>query len=235
MAEQKVTITDSKKLNYYYEEAMKTLRTNIQLAGRKIKSILFTSTCPHEGKSELSFQLAKEFAKLGKSVVLVDADIRKPPYVGKQKIKQDILGLSHYLCGQVPMERICYHTNFENMDIIFSGTVSPNPSELLEDSLFTELLEALKQRYDYVLVDSPPIGSVIDAAIIAKQCDGAVFVVESETTSHKFAKRALTQLEKTGCRILGAVLNKVDYKKEKYYGKYDDYYYGESSRAGGKA
>ena len=121
------------------------------------------------------------------------------------------------------------------MDIIFSGTVSPNPSELLEDSLFTELLEALKQRYDYVLVDSPPIGSVIDAAIIAKQCDGAVFVVESETTSHKFAKRALTQLEKTGCRILGAVLNKVDYKKEKYYGKYDDYYYGESSRAGGKA
>lgn len=225
MTEHKVTITDSKKLNYFYEEAMKTFRTNIQLAGKEIKSILFTSTFSSEGKSELSFQLAKEFAQIGKRVILIDADIRKAPYIKNQNSNQDIMGLSHYLCGQVPLERICYHTNFTNMDIIFSGNVSPNPSELLEDGLFTELIHTLRAKYDYVLVDTPPLGNVIDAAIVAKSCDGAVFVVESETTRRKYAKKALEQLKKTKCRILGAVLNKVDYKKEGYYQNYSSYYY----------
>ena len=127
------------------------------------------------------------------------------------------------------MSEICCHTNFENMDIIFAGLVAPNPSELLEEEDFAELIQALRMRYEYILVDTPPLGSVIDAAIVAKQCDGAVLIIESELVSYRVAQKMKAQLLRTGCRILGAVLNKVDEDKQGYYnryykGKYHKYY-----------
>ena len=127
------------------------------------------------------------------------------------------------------MSEICCHTNFENMDIIFAGLVAPNPSELLEEEDFAELIQALRMRYEYILVDTPPLGSVIDAAIVAKQCDGAVLIIESELVSYRVAQKMKAQLLRTGCRILGAVLNKVDEEKQGYYnryykGKYHKYY-----------
>ena len=131
---QKVILTDVRKKDYLYEEAIKTLRTNIQFTGKNVKTIMFTSCFPNEGKSDVTFQLAQEIGNMGKRVLLIDADI------------------------------------------------------------------------------------------IAKESDGAVLIIESERVSYKVAQKVKEQMEKTGCKLLGVVLNKVNIEKEKYYGKYDYYY-----------
>ena len=219
-----VVMTDPKKENYFYEEALKTLRTNIQFSGIDIKTIVVTSCYPNEGKSDVTFQLALEIGKMGKKVLVVDADIRKSAYVSRYQIKERISGLSQYLSGQRREADIIYRTNFEGVDMIFAGPTAPNPSELLEQESFSQLLGSLREKYDYVLIDTPPIGSLIDAAIAAKQCDGAILVIESGTVSRRTALKAKEQLEMSGCRLLGAVLNKVDVRKDKYYSKYGYYY-----------
>lgn len=224
MAEQKVIMTDPKKSDYFYEEAIKTLRTNIQFTGVDVKSIVFTSCYPNEGKSDVVFQLAQEIGKVGKRVLLIDADIRKSSYISRYEVRSKIQGLSQYLSGQVNGMDIIYQTNFDNLDIIFAGPPAPNPSELLSQEAFAALVQSARDRYDYILVDTPPIGSMIDAAVAAKQCDGAVLVIESELVSYKLAEKAKEQLEMSGCRLLGAVLNKVDRKKDRYFTKYNHYY-----------
>ncbi len=225
MAEQKVIMTDPKKADYFYEESIKTLRTNIQFTGVDVKTIVFTSCYPNEGKSDITFQLAMEIGKTGKRVLLIDADIRKSSFLTRYGVTQKTEGLSQFLSGQTGGDRIVYKTNFENVDMIFAGPVAPNPSELLEQEAFSRLVRMMREQYDYVLIDTPPIGSLIDAAVVAKQCDGAVLVIESELVSYKVALRAKEQLAMSGCRILGAVLNKVDVKKDRYYSKYNYYYH----------
>lgn len=227
--EQKVIMTDVRKKDYFYEEAIKTLRTNIQFTGKNIKTIMFTSCLPNEGKSDVAFQLAQEIGNMGKKVLLIDADIRRSVYVNRYKVKEKVKGLSQYLSGQLAKEFLIYQTNFLNVDIIFSGPIAPNPSELLEEASFSDLLKELRNVYDYIILDTPPLGSVTDAAIVAKECDGAILVIESECVSYKLAQKVQEQLEKTGCKILGAVLNKVNIEKDKYYQKYD-YYYGNGKK-----
>ena len=224
MIMQNVVMTDPRKSDYFYEEAIKTLRTNIQFSGIDIKTIVVTSCYPNEGKSDVTFQLALEIGKMGKKVLVVDADIRKSAYVSRYQIKERISGLSQYLSGQRREADIIYRTNFEGVDMIFAGPTAPNPSELLEQESFSQLLGSLREKYDYVLIDTPPIASLIDAAIAAKQCDGAILVIESGTVSRRTALKAKEQLEMSGCRLLGAVLNKVDVRKDKYYSKYNYYY-----------
>lgn len=224
MIMQNVVMTDPRKSDYFYEEAIKTLRTNIQFSGIDIKTIVLTSCYPNEGKSDVTFQLALEIGKMGKKVLVVDADIRKSAYVSRYQIKERISGLSQYLSGQRREADIIYRTNFEGVDMIFAGPTAPNPSELLEQESFSQLLGSLREKYDYVLIDTPPIASLIDAAIAAKQCDGAILVIESGTVSRRTALKAKEQLEMSGCRLLGAVLNKVDVRKDKYYSKYSYYY-----------
>ncbi len=230
---QTVTMQDPRKMDYFYEEAIKNLRTNIQFAGRNVRSLLFTSCFPNEGKSDVIFQLGKELGNIGKRVVLVDADIRKSSFASRYKIGRPVKGLSHYLCGTLEFEQICCGTNYQNLDIIFAGSIVPNPSELLEDPAFEELLRYLKTEYDYVLIDTPPAGSVTDANIIAKYCDGAVLVMEAGRVSYRMAQKVKKQLRQTGCKLLGVVLNKVDMKKNSYYGKYGYYggYYGSGAES----
>lgn len=228
MTGQKIVMTDPRTENYFYEEAIKTLRTNIQFAGMDIKTVIVTSCYPNEGKSDIAFQLAKEIGNMKKKVLFVDADIRKSNMVSRFQVKQKVTGLSQYLSGQAARNEIFYTTNFPNMDIIFAGPVAPNPSELLEQAPFEALMEFERSVYDYVIVDTPPIANMIDAAVVAKQCDGAILVVESGVVSRKIAEKAKDQLEKSGCRILGAVLNKVDKRQDRYYSKYNSkygYYY----------
>ena len=220
----RVTMTDPRKENYFYEEAIKTLRTNIQFTGKNVKTILLTSCYPNEGKSDIAMQLAQEMGKAGKSVLLIDADLRKSAYVVRYKVKRSIKGLSEFLSGQASESEIKYTTNFQNVDIIFSGPSAPNPSELLEDPSFGELMKRVRTEYDFVLLDTPPIMTVIDAAVIAKESDGAVLVIESGRVSYKAAQKALDQLRKSDCKVLGAVLNKVDIKRDKYYSDYSSYY-----------
>lgn len=222
--DQTIILTDPKKPNYFYEEAMKTLRTNIQFGGRGIQTIVLTSCFPNEGKSDVVMQLAREFGNMGKKVLLLDADIRKSALASRYQVQKTVKGLSQYLSGQSTMPAILYATNFQNVDIVFSGPSAPNPSELLEDDAFAELLQEMKRHYDYILIDTSPINGIIDAAVVAKQCDGAILIIESELVSYKVAQKAKEQLEKTGCRLLGAVLNKVDQEQDKYYSKYGYYY-----------
>lgn len=226
--ELKVTLKDPKKSDYFYEEAIKTLRTNIQFSSKQVKVVLLTSCYPNEGKSDIAFSLSLEMGKAGKRVLLVDADIRKSNFIKRYSVNQTIQGLSQYLSGQVERQWITYQTNFPNVDMIFAGPLAPNPSELLSDPAFGELLEEKRKEYDYIFIDTPPIGNMIDAAIVAEKSDGAVMVIESEAVSYSVAQKSLSQLERSGCKILGAVLNKVDMKKDKYYssyyGRYGDYY-----------
>ena len=192
----RVELTDPRKSNYFYEEALKTLRTNIQFAGADIKTILVTSCFPNEGKSDVVFQLAKEMGMAGKKTVLLDADIRKSVLVQRYLVDSDVKGLSQYLSGQAPVRDILY------------------------GKVFAKLMIELKQRYDYVLIDTPPMANVVDAAIVGKVCDGAILVIESGFVGYRAAQKAIKQLEKSGTHMLGAVLNKVDARKEKYYSYY---------------
>ena len=228
--EQILNLQNTGEKDYHFEESIKTLRTNLQFCGSSLKTIMFTSSLPNEGKSEITFSVGASFGSIGKKVLLIDADIRKSVFIKRYEIKGNPSGLSQYLSGQKTMDDICYATDVENFDMILAGPYSPNPAELLEDPLFNELLEKAKEKYDYIIIDTPPMANLIDGAIIAGQCDGAVIVIESGTISYHLAQKVKAQLEKSGCRILGAVLNRVGmdyengyYKKyyRKYYGKYD--------------
>lgn len=235
-----VTLNRIMKDDYHYNEAIKTLRTNIQFCGNGIKTIMLTSSLPDEGKSDITFAMASSLAQIGKKVVMVDADIRKSALVSRYHLEREVSGLSQYLSGQRSLENVLYDTNIENLSIIFAGPYSPNPADLLEESLFGDMISKLKEKYDYIIVDTPPMGNLIDGAIVARQCDGAVMVIESGSISYRLEQRVKGQLEKSGCRILGVVLNKVNMKRNgyysKYYGKYGKYskygHYGKYDRYG---
>ena len=214
------------RLDFQGREAYKTLRSNIQFCGSDIKVIGLTSCMPNEGKSSISLNLAIALAEAGKRVAFVDCDLRKSVIIGRYRINKALKGLTHYLSGINKEEDIIYQTNIENLYMIFSGPVPPNPSELLGSDNFSTLIQHLSENYDYVVIDTPPIGSVIDGAVIAKLCDGMVLIIEANNISYKFAQRVKMQLEKTECRILGVVLNKVYVSEKGYYGKYYGKYYG---------
>lgn len=223
---QKIAIRSVEKLDFRTKEAYKTLRTNLSFAGKNVKVVSLTSCTPNEGKTSVSFQLAMSMAEGGWKTILVDADLRKSVLRGRYKASREKFGLSHYLSGQSPLDDVICETNAENFHIIFAGPVPPNPSELLGSENFKEMIKRLREEYDYVVIDTPPLGSVIDSAVVSANCDGAVIVVESNAVSYKFVQSVKEQLEKAGVRILGCVLNKVNMSSKGHYGKYYEKYYG---------
>ena len=223
---QKIAIRSMEKLDFRTKEAYKTLRTNLSFAGKNVKVVALTSCTPNEGKTSLSFQLALSLAEGGWKTVLLDADLRKSVLRGRYKASHEKFGLSHYLSGQSELEDTVCETNIENLYIIFAGPVPPNPSELLGSDNFRKMMKKLREDYDYVIIDTPPLGSVIDGAVVAACCDGAVIVIESNAVSYRFVQSIKEQLEKAGVRILGCVLNKVNLSTRSRYGKYYEKYYG---------
>lgn len=213
--------------DYRSSEAYKTLRTNIEFAGSDKKVIMFTSCTPDEGKSTVSLSLALAFAETGKKVLFMDADMRGSVLVGRHNVRGEIKGLSHFLSGREELKNIIVKTQEDGLFMIFAGVVPPNPAELLGNRRMEALIEGARKVYDYVIIDAPPLGSVIDGAVIAKNYDASVLVFEVNLISRRLAKNVKEQLEKSGCPILGAVLNKVDMKQNKYYGKYYGDYYGQ--------
>lgn len=211
-------------LNYECDEAFKALRTNIQFCGDDKKVIVFTSCTPDEGKSTVVHHLAMSLANTGKKVLLIDADLRKSVMAGNYRIPEELKGLSHFLSGQTSLERVLCQTDIDTLQVILAGPMPPNPSELLAGDTFRKMLSAARETFDYTLIDCPPLGSVIDAAIAAKYSDGAAIVVEAETISYRFVAEIKEQLEKGGCPILGVVLNKVDIRGQKYYYNYYNKY-----------
>ncbi len=229
------------KLEYSINEAYKTLRTNLSFCGDDVKVILFTSCTPNEGKSTVSIRLSQALAEDNKKVIVIDADLRKSVLIGRHGItgENEIKGLSHYLSGQASLDDVICETNIDGMNVIFAGPVTPNPTELLGNKYFNRMIDTLRGQYDYIIIDAPPLGSVIDAAIITKVCDGAIIVIENNVISYRFAQDVKKQLEMTDCKILGAILNKVDTGKNGYYsgyykGYYKKRYYGKKYGSYGK-
>lgn len=221
-----VTIRKLDDLDFRSNEAYKILRSNIQFCGKDVKIIAVTSCTPNEGKTSVTFNLSRSLADLGKKVLYIDADLRKSVVVGRYKVEGEIRGLTHFLAGQEPFHNVVYETNVNKLHMVFAGPVPPNPAELLSNRYFRKLIPTLKEVYDYVIIDTPPLGSVIDGAIVARECDGVAMVIESDRISYKFAQKVLDQLNKADCKILGVILNKVNMKDKGYYSKYYGNYYG---------
>lgn len=215
------------ELDYSANESYKSLRTNLLFCGEEKKVIAITSCTPNEGKSTVSINLAMSLADSGKKVLFIDADLRKSVLTGKTEVEGEIKGLSHLLSHQETIDNVIYSTNIPRFYIIYAGTVPPNPAELLGGNYFKKLLEAVRKIYDYVIIDTPPLGSVIDGAVIADACDGSILVIESGAISYRFAQEVKEQMERCNCPILGVILNKVDMSRQGYYGKYYGKYYGE--------
>lgn len=208
------------KLNHNADESYKSLRTNLLFCGSDKKVIAITSCTPNEGKSSVTLNLAISMAEAGKKVLLIDADLRKSVLIGRTRVNESVKGLAHYLSRQNILTDVICSTNVKGLHMIFAGPVPPNPAELLSSKLFHDMLVSVRKVYDYVLIDTPPLGNVIDGAVIAEECDGSVMVIESGIISYRFAQEVKGQLEKSNCPILGVVLNKVDISKNGYYGKY---------------
>lgn len=214
-------------LDHQATEAYKSLRSNIEFCGDDVKVIAVTSCLPNDGKSSTAFNLAKSMAENGDKVLFVDADLRKSVLVGRYRAVGQIVGLSSFLSGRSAADEVLYSTNIPNLHMIFAGHVPPNPAELLGNKFFRLLIDSGRQYYDYVIVDTSPLGAVIDSAIVAKECDGVLLVISQGNIRRRFAQDILAQLRRANVRVLGAVLNKVDMESDRYYGRYYGKYYGQ--------
>ena len=207
------------------EEYYNALCTNIQLSGDKLKVISVTSVNPGEGKSTTSINIAWSFARAGYKTLLIDGDIRNSVMSGVFKSREKITGLTEFLSGTTDLSHGLCDTNIENLFVVQSGSVSPNPTALLQSKNFNDMIETLRKYFDYIIVDTAPIGFVIDAAIITQKCDASILVTAMGEANKRDVQKAKQQLEQTGKPFLGVVLNKFDVQREKYgsYGGYGNY------------
>jgi capsular exopolysaccharide synthesis family protein len=205
-------------------EAYRTLRTNLQFSkiDRKLKTILVTSSGPKEGKSTTAANLAIALAQVGQKVVLVDADLRRPVVHSIFGMEKDE-GVTNYLMGTVTYESVLNSTFHENLYVIPSGVLPPNPSELLASRPMETLIKKLQEDFDVIIFDSPPVIAVTDAAILSTKVDGTILVVNSGNTNRDALIRGNTLLESVDAKLLGVLLNGVDI--EGMYGSYYYYYY----------
>ena len=211
----------AKKAEEYYN----ALRTNIQLSGNNLQVISITSVKPGEGKSTTSTNIAWAFARAGYKTLLVDADIRNSVMSGVFKSREKITGLTEFLSGTTDLSHGLCDTNVENLFVVQAGSISPNPTALLQSENFSTMIDTLRKYFDYIIVDTAPIGIVIDAAIITQKCDASVLVTAAGEANRKDVQKAKDQLEQTNKPFLGVVLTKFNTSAEKYgsYGEYGSY------------
>jgi len=210
-------------------EAFRTIRTNLLFSSpdQEKRVFLVTSASPQEGKTVLTANIAISFAQTGKTVLLVDADLRKPRIHELFGVERSS-GLSNYLVGQ---ETTIRTTEIPNLKLLTSGTLPPNPAELINSQKMKDFIQMAKERFEIIILDSPPVLSVADAAILSNLVDGVIFVVKASTTPRPPIQHALHQLTEVNARIFGCILNAVDFEKENYYYStyryYYHYYYGD--------
>ena len=206
-------------------EAFRTLRTNVQFTSvdSETKKIMVTSAGPREGKSSTVANLAVSIAQTGKTVLVVDADLRNPT---QHKLFgcDNVQGLSVALVQDQDNRSYVRETAVPGLQLITGGPIPPNPAELVGSKRMKRLIEEFSEEFDIILIDTPPIVAVTDAAILAQEVDGVILVLASGEVNKDFAQRAKEQLDKVGAKILGAVLNKADMKTSEYYYYY--YYHG---------
>ena len=188
-------------------EQFRTIRTNILYSSveNQTQSIIVTSAGPSEGKSTTSANLAIAFAQSGMKTVLVDADLRRPT-VHRSFFMENTKGLSSLLSiRRMSLGEVIQPSDVRNLDLITSGPISPNPSELLASSRMRKVLHILKQEYDFIIFDVPPVGTVTDAQLIASQVDGALLVVREDQTEKSGLERAVKLLDQVDANIIGAI------------------------------
>lgn len=205
-------------------EAYRVLRTNIQFSSvdKPAKSIVITSAVPSEGKTSTVCNLAIIFAQGGSKTLIIDADLRKPR-VHKIFNLDNRKGLTNILALHENHKDYILKGPHSNLDIITCGAIPPNPSELLASATMKEFLKSLTNEYDYILLDSPPINAVTDAAILSSITDGTIIVAAAGEVITDMLVRAKEQLDQVSANILGVVLNRVPTKGRSYYNYY--YYY----------
>lgn len=211
----------NKNSNFIVQEAYKSLRTNIRflLRNNGCKKFCITSAVAGEGKSITLLNLAISIAETGKKVLLIDADLRRPAQA-RLLVENPTPGLSNVLAGLVSAEEAVRKELYPNLDILFSGDVPPNPSEILSNPKMEELIEQMSSQYDYILVDTPPVNIVSDSCIVANLLDGVLLLVWQDRSRRDAVKRAVRNLQLTGVKILGFVFNGVKTKNDKSYGYY---------------
>lgn len=213
-------------------EAYRVIRTSIQFAqaGKELKTLAITSCMPNEGKSITVANLAVVLTQAGKSVLLLDCDMRNPT-VHKNFGLSNKLGLSSCISMGTPLSAVAQATKVDNLYALTSGVIPPNPSELLGSERMRELLQEAREIYDYVLIDLPPVLPVADALVLGAMVDGVVLVIDSVKVD--LARDVKKQLQHAGANILGVVLNKVRSEHLGYgYGYY--YYYGSKEASNGE-
>lgn len=208
--------------DFFTEEAFKVLRTNLQFCGQDIRVIAVTSCNENDGKSTVALRIAKSFADLDKKVLLIDSDMRKSVLAGRNTTVQEHNGLCEVLTGLCSISECLYPVVNTKMHILFAGQYPPNPVELLSGKYFEALITQCRKVYDYIIVDTPPLGQVIDAAVVAEKCDGTVLVIGNSKVHYRTAQEVVEQINKSGCKMLGVVRNNCKSNQKKYY--YRKYY-----------
>ncbi|MDF2524680.1 MAG: hypothetical protein K0R31_2321, partial [Clostridiales bacterium] len=211
------------RINSIVEEAYKALRVNVKYFGldKKVKTLAVTSCIPGEGKTTTSINLSISLAKSGLKTLYVDADLRKPGHFKHLGSKS---GLVDFISGHASFGAIVNNTNIDNFHFIGCQTIPQNPSELLGSAGFSEFIKKAREEFDAVIIDTPPLGSVIDGAVVAAQADGTLLVIKSGTVSGRKVQSVKEQLDRVGARIIGVALNQVKKTDYQYYYGYYNYY-----------
>lgn len=224
-------------LKFRIEEAYKSIRANIMLSIMKkgCKTIIVTSSVPNEGKTTTTVNLAVSISQADQKVLLIDGDLRKPKIHHYFSVPNSP-GLTNYLSnvisgkGSTDIFGVIRPTEYENLCILSSGSIPPNPAELLSSEIMGEFLEELSKDFDYIIIDTPPINVVSDALPLIRESDGVVLVVRSNHSSYPELQSALSALEFIDAKILGFVVNFAESKSKSLYsaGTYGNYKYGSS-------
>ncbi len=216
-------------------EAFRALRTRVQFSKidrDELKLILVTSSTPQEGKTTVSINLAGSFAQTNKRTLIIDCDLRKPRMHNVFKEKR-FPGVIDYLFGQATLNEIIRKSELNNLDFITAGTIPPNPAEMLDSDQMRLFLNDMRDKYDIVILDSPPIIAVTDSEILARRVDATILVVSAETTEIELMEKSIELLKNDHAPFIGTVLNNFSYKAG--YGSYYKYYYYYSRPTNGGA
>ena len=201
-------LTNKTIINADSEQYFSSLRTNIQALSNDKRVIMVSSVLEGEGKTMAAVNLAVSFAELGLKTMLVDANTRNSSMPEYFKFKSNICGLTNYLTGTDPIEDSIYDADVKNLNIIPSGARAKNPTEILQNKNYNIMIEVFREYYDVIIIDTPSVGDVPDAAVVAKNTDGFIMVAEANRVKKQDLESCIEELEKAGSECIGVVLNK---------------------------
>lgn len=221
----RVDVQPLKKVPFAVSEAYKSIRTNLMAVLKKEnrKIIVISSPNASEGKSTTSINIAISLSQVNKKVLLVDTDVHRPSIHNKLKLKNDD-GIMNLISGVSTFEEAVQHYS-PKLDILTTGSIPQNATEAFSDSAFDALLADFEERYDYIILDTPPVNLLSDSLVIAQKCGGMALVVRSGITTHEALRRAVSRAKLLDINIIGIIFNGTDYTKNKYHKKYYSYYY----------